>query len=422
MRVLARASKSSKSSKTKENEASEPDSTTGESVVPGSEPSESEAAEALAGAGSAADAPDGVEDAIVIEESETEGDATEETAAEIESPEVPGVIPTSGGPAPMAPAPAPASGPPVLALIFGGVLAGAVGYLAATLTETSAPVADPRVAELSAEIETLRDQIATASDMTVEMPASTDLGPLNEALVDLNLRVGVVNEQIDRVWSELESSKERLTALEDRPVANFSDGSAALEAFRAELDAVTAEARAEVEAARARATEIEAAAAEAAVKADADAAMIEVASALEAGIAFSGPLSRLKDVPRELNATADKGVPTLATLQSEFPGAARRALAEAQVVPEEASPTDRLAAFLRRQTNARSLSPREGDDPDAILSRAESALADGDVSTALVELEALPEGSRAAMDDWIEAAELRARTLAAFAAFADAQN
>ena len=78
-------------------------------------------------------------------------------------------------------------------------------------------------------------------------------------------------------------------------------------------------------------------------------------------------------------------------------------------------PADRFTAFLRRQTNARSLAPREGNDPDAILSRAEAALSSGDLPAALTELDALPENARAAMDGWIADASARADALAAAA-------
>ena len=79
----------------------------------------------------------------------------------------------------------------------------------------------------------------------------------------------------------------------------------------------------------------------------------------------------------------------------------------------EATATDRVAAFLRRHTNARSLAPRDGDDVDAILSRAEAALSSGDVAGALAELETLPPEAAAPMQNWIDDAESRAAATAA---------
>ena len=46
------------------------------------------------------------------------------------------------------------------------------------------------------------------------------------------------------------------------------------------------------------------------------------------------------------------------------------------------------------------MEPREGNDPDAVLSRAEAALREGRLTDALAELEALPEEGRAELSDW----------------------
>ena len=57
----------------------------------------------------------------------------------------------------------------------------------------------------------------------------------------------------------------------------------------------------------------------------------------------------------------------------------------------------RMASFLVSQTGARSLEPREGDDADAILSRAEAALRQGDVAGARALVAQLPEVAQTAM-------------------------
>ena len=89
-------------------------------------------------------------------------------------------------------------------------------------------------------------------------------------------------------------------------------------------------------------------------------------------------------VPDALSAPAKEGVadPGVA-LRSSFAPAARTALADAR----DADKTTGLVAFLQRQTGARSVTPQEGDSPDAVLSRAEAALAGGDVAAALSELQ-----------------------------------
>jgi len=73
----------------------------------------------------------------------------------------------------------------------------------------------------------------------------------------------------------------------------------------------------------------------------------------------------------------------------------------------------RCDAFLRTQAGARSLPPKDGDDPDAVLSRAEAAVARGDMVSAITELQALPEAGQAAMAGWLARAETRRDALAA---------
>lgn len=77
---------------------------------------------------------------------------------------------------------------------------------------------------------------------------------------------------------------------------------------------------------------------------------------------------------------------------------------------------ERLTAFLQAQTGARSLAPREGDGPDAVLSRAGAALDAGNLQAALTEMDALPEPGQVAMADWRRLADIR---LAASAAAAE---
>ena len=68
---------------------------------------------------------------------------------------------------------------------------------------------------------------------------------------------------------------------------------------------------------------------------------------------------------------------------------------------------ERLGAFLIAQTGARSLSPHEGTDPDAVMSRAQAAVDAGDLARALQELGGLPEAGQAMMSGWITGAQKR---------------
>ncbi|NIL96879.1 MAG: hypothetical protein GTO62_06995, partial [Planctomycetales bacterium] len=82
----------------------------------------------------------------------------------------------------------------------------------------------------------------------------------------------------------------------------------------------------------------------------------------------------------------------------------------------------RIESFLRSQLNIRSLSPRDGDDPDAVLSRAQGALAANDLATALTELDLLPDSGKAAMSGWTDQAKARLAALEAIETLAKSLN
>ena len=70
----------------------------------------------------------------------------------------------------------------------------------------------------------------------------------------------------------------------------------------------------------------------------------------------------------------------------------------------------------------RSLAPREGDDPDAILSRAQAAVTAGEIEGALAEIVMLPPDGQSAMTDWVTAARARLDALAAASGLAETLN
>ena len=66
-----------------------------------------------------------------------------------------------------------------------------------------------------------------------------------------------------------------------------------------------------------------------------------------------------------------------------------------------------MATWLQRQLGARSVTPRDGGDADAILSRAEAALTQGQLDRALQEIDALPDAAKAPLADWQAAVAAR---------------
>ena len=350
---------------------------------------------------------------------------------------------------PPAPAPDPQRSGSVVPLILGGVIAAGIGYGAAYMgwlpTAPNAPVEDTRTAEIAAALQAQGETLAAlqvqlgelaAAEPAVAEVAEVDLTPVLERLDGLAGR-------LDETATGLAALGERVGTLEDRPVltgAADADTAAAIEAAaaleeelaaeRASAEARAAELAAEAEAAAAAAADAEEAAAAAVAEADAqaqaavaraaaEAALGQVQVALETGAPFAEPLTALADVaevPEGLQAAAETGVPTRESLQAAFPPLARAALPAALQETAGEGMGDRLGAFVMGQIGGRSVEPREGSDPDAVLSRVEAAVRAGELETALSELEALPEGARALLAPWAAEVETRAAAEAGLAA------
>jgi hypothetical protein len=291
--------------------------------------------------------------------------------------------------------PEPAQQSSFLPLALGGLVAGVIGFAVATFT---APQQDnafaSQMAAQSSTIDRLEQRIANLPE--------TDLGEIEAALAALTAR---------------------LEALEARPAAvapptgDVSAVTGDIDALRAQIAEMTSAAQTELSNARAAADAIEANAAAAARNAASRAALARVQTALESGAPIGAALGDLEaatgsPAPEALVAAQD-GVPTLASLQEQFPEAARAALATARTEGVAGEDTSGLVAFLRNQFDVRSTAPREGNDTDAVLSRAEAAVRTGRLSDALAEISALPEVARAAMSDWLDQAEARASAVAA---------
>ncbi len=353
--------------------------------------------------------------------------------------------------APVADKPAPApvervverSGPGFGGLVIGGVIAAALGYAAAFFggvpgNDTSA--LESGLAEAQATVDAQADTIAGLQEQVATLAA---VEPPVVPEVDLSGIEGAVaaqGEELSNLTGLVETLVPRIAALEDRPIfsGEVAEDSAAMAAAvealearlgeeraaaadaLAEAEAVQSAAAAEVQAAAAAAqaaiAEAQARAQETADATQTQAALARVRIAMASGDPFSDALAGLNvEVPDALSAAAETGVPTLEELQATFPDAARAALPIA--LQETAGDTagDRIGAFLMGQIGGRSVEPREGTDPDAVLSRAEAAAAAGDLDAALAEIETLPNGARTVLEDWVAAAETRAAADAALA-------
>lgn len=368
-----------------------------------------------------------VENAVTIEESEPS--APDDGADAVQRAE----------PAPPAPAPAAQterSQGGFVGVVVGGIIAAAIGYGVAIY----APLGG--ASDLKGQITALKSENASLSERIAAVeatpaPAAADPAleqrvaalesapaPMTAEPVDLAPLQGVV-AALDERLAALDG---RLTAIENRPpseggAATSPETEATLEALRQEveslkgagaaatanIEAMAAEAQARLTEAEEKAAQMKAEAEETAQKAMARAGLGRVQAALESGAPFESALADLGgiEVPAILRDAAAEGITSRADLVGAFPAAARAALEASLRANTGDTWSERLGSFLQSTTGARSLTPREGDDPDAILSRAEAALRADDLDRALAELGTLPTEGLAAMADWVALATTR---------------
>ncbi|MEM9706295.1 MAG: mitofilin family membrane protein [Pseudomonadota bacterium] len=137
-------------------------------------------------------------------------------------------------------------------------------------------------------------------------------------------------------------------------------------------------------------------------------ALLAVQRAVDAGAPFTEQLAVLSNLAPEgadlgaLTATAKTGVPTLASLKTKFVETVRQALAAA---PDDDDGS--FAARLRNLVSVRPATPQPGDEPAAVVSRAEAALQSDDLATATKELSSLDGAAAEMFSGWLGDAQKR---------------
>lgn len=309
-------------------------------------------------------------------------------------------------------------------LVLGGIVAAALGAGAAYVVLPRIPGLLPApadeaqnaaIAALEAKTAALESSLAAAS-----AKSASDVAALGSALDAVKAQDP--SDRVAELSKALEAAASRIAALESRPVAGSAPSPETMQAVDAALEQLRAQVSNEltrIEAASKAVAATEQSAHAQAAQAVALAALGRVQSALDAGQPYAADLAPIKAasvaIPPALETHAKQGVPTLAALQEAFPDAARAALSASidQETPDDTQ--GKIGAFLRKQLGVRSLEPRAGDDPDAVLSRAEDALRQGDLSATLAQLDTLNGPAAEHMVDWRAMAQVRADAVAALA-------
>ena len=153
-------------------------------------------------------------------------------------------------------------------------------------------------------------------------------------------------------------------------------------------------------------------------------ALGKIQALVESGLGYQtilAELSRFTDLnlsPAIVD-NAESGVASLKFLQNQFPAAARTALKK--IRNEEVSSENQgvVWSFIKAQLGFRSLTPQMGISADAVLSRAQAAVSDGDISAALIEVKTLTDVGQTVLKEWSLAAEIRIRVLEELAKISD---
>ena len=348
-----------------------------------------------------------------------------------------------------------------LGTVLGGILAAGAGFGLARMVPGGWPVQGNSAleAQIKAQEDSLAGLKAQLSDLAARpVQDSTEeiaalKSELQKMIADSADSAAVVDpapmiaEATGEIQASIAALDGRLTEIEKRPVGGAGAGvsSAAIAAYdrqlqdlraqiaaqngqgsdiAAQIEAVAADAKAQLAAAAQDAERLKAEAEAAVQTATTGSAMGRIRAAIEAGGPYAGAVADLTalgmQIPPDIAGLAETGVPTLTELQRSFPAVARDALSAALRAQTATGWGDRLTAFLRTQTGARSLSPRDGTDPDAVLSRAEGLLADGDIAATLAELGTLPAAAKDVLAPWLTEAESRQKAIAAVSALSAA--
>jgi hypothetical protein len=321
-------------------------------------------------------------------------------------------------------------------LVLGGVVAAGLGFAAGWQGFLPAPGEDETAAAVAAQAARIDEVVASVA--AIPPPVDTgalaadiaalraELGPLVDRIAALEARVeamerapandGTLSATAIAAWQQDIEELKVAVAAQAAQAGEIADLQAAMAAQEAEMARMVDEAAQRLDAAESTVAGIEEEATATATATLRRAVLASLQTAVDAGQPYGNLLAELADtgvqVPEGLSAGAD-GVATLAALTESFPDAARAALAAARAEGLTDSGGTGVVAFLRNQLDVRSVEPREGDDPDAVLSRAEAALRDARLADALAEIATLPEVARAPMSDWIGAAEGRVAALSA---------
>ena len=273
------------------------------------------------------------------------------------------------------------------------------GSDAAAKAIAALPPAQGGGAEMQAQLAAQAEKIAALEAALAARPAAS--GDASTAGLS-----GADSAEINTLRAAVAAQAQQIEALTARPqldpqaLAQVQALALSADQVKADIEAAAASARQSLDAVQ---TEAEAATQRAQVVAS----VAALGAALEHGDSADEAVQQLENAGVEVPAPlAQEDLPTLVQIQMGFDAVARAALKDSlKAESRDGGAMTAMGNFLRVQTGARSVEPREGDDPDAVLSRAGALVDQGEITTALAELAALPPEGQQAMADWMAQAQ-----------------
>ncbi len=297
-------------------------------------------------------------------------------------------------------------------MVLGGVVCAALGYAGAQFLKPEGwPFPGANTDELTQQIADLEGQIKDLQSAATQRAEAQQA-----ALADLQAQVSAEEDttEIDALADQIATFEERMTQIEARPVAEAvvsPEATAAYERQLAQMQDLLNSEIARLEEAKEQSIAEETAARISTAKA-------RLQTLVDAGDPFDQVLAEINtDVPEVLQQAAAEGIPSVTSLQESYSEAARDALVVSSRAAYDAGEQSWFQTALQTQIGLRSTKPKEGDDADAILSRAEQDVRDGLFAKAITTLEALPEEGKAEMQGWIARAQERVDVMTALDEF-----
>ncbi len=302
------------------------------------------------------------------------------------------------------------------------------------------PAGDPALGALDARIKTLEDRkVETPPDLSDLTSRVTRLEGSMNALAETAKEGGSVPDAaaLDAKIGDLEQRLQgkidsALAAQQGEGTADLKDLQKEVEALKAKLGALaeahlagdTSDLAPQLTTLDQRIAKLEAALPElstaidrssASAKSGAAAiAFANLRNAVAAGRPYAAELAGLKSLipdPGDLGALplhAETGIPTVAALADTLTKLAETSAA-APPAPAETSILDSMMASAKSAISIRRIgADATGGKPEAVLARADAALKQGDLATAIKEVELLPAQARDPFAGWLDDARARA--------------